>query len=102
MYSFGIRNVPFSNTKNVPIANKKTVPTANMRKCPFQIRESGIFKKEKYVIFKYEKSKNVVCMYFQIRMLLIFTKNGTLYIPLLDNLFISLIELKTSLYLKEN
>ena len=52
IYSFKIRNVPFSNTKKVPISNKK--------KCPFEIRKSGIFKKDKPVFFKYKK-----CLFFK-------------------------------------
>ena len=52
MYSFKIRNVPFSNTKKVLISNTQ--------KCPFEIRKSGIFKKDKPVFFKYKK-----CLFFK-------------------------------------
>ena len=90
------KNVSITNTKIVLISNTKSVAIANTKKFPFQIRKSGIFKKEKCAIFKYEKcvffkyenifiSNAKMCLfqmrktycvlyYFQIRMLLIFSK----------------------------
>ena len=104
---FQIRKYIHFKYENLSLSNTKNVSFSNTRMCHFQIRKAYRFQIRKFEIrkcvhFKYENvsllnTKNVsfsntrmchfqirktycVCMYFQIRMLLIFTTNGTPYI----------------------
>ena len=56
------------------MTNTKNVPISNTNKCPFPIRKSGIFKKEKCVIFKYENVfvSNTKMCHFQIQKMSLF------------------------------